>query len=78
MSQGQETSDGGFVDRRSYGSVSLPPATERRQFADSHEGLSPAARELALAIDQFKVRHRRRFLSYEEILTVVESLGYHK
>lgn len=78
MSQGVETSGGVFVDRRDYGSVSVPPVTERRQFINSHEGLSPAARELALAIDQYKVRHRRRFLSYEEMLAVVESLGYHK
>ena len=78
MSQGLETSDGGFVDRRNYGSESPPPAADRRQFADGHEGLSPAARELALAIDEHKVRHRRRFLSYEEILGIVESLGYHK
>jgi hypothetical protein len=78
MSQGLEASDGLFVDRRDYGSASPPPVRERRQFANSHEGLCPAARELASAIDQYKVRHRRRFLSYEEILAVVESLGYHK
>ena len=78
MSQGLEAADGAFVDRRDYGSASPPPVRERRQFANSHEGLSPAARELASAIDQYKLRHRRRFLSYEEILAVVESLGYHK
>jgi hypothetical protein len=78
MSQGMETSQGVFVDRRNYDAVTVPPATERRQFADSHEGLSPSARELALAIDAYKVRHRRRFLSYEEMLAVIESLGYRK
>ena len=78
MSQGLGTSSEVFVDRRDYGSISPPPATERRQFANSHEGLSPGARELALAIDEYKVRHRRRFLSYEEMLAVIESLGYHK
>lgn len=78
MSQGVETSGRVFVDRRDYGSASVPPVRERRQFVNSHDGLSPAARELAQAIDQYKVRHRRRFLSYEEMLAVVESLGYHK
>ena len=78
MSQGLGTSSGFFVDRRDYGAGAAPPVTERRQFANSHEGLSPAAHELALAIDEYKVRHRRRFLSYEEMLAVIESLGYHK
>jgi len=78
MSQGPGTSHELFVDRRDYGSVPLPPVTERRQFVNSHEGLSPAAHELAQAIDEYKVRHRRRFLSYEEMLWVIESLGYHR
>ncbi|MHC4404814.1 MAG: hypothetical protein ACYTG0_34630 [Planctomycetota bacterium] len=78
MSQGLETSGETFVDRRDYNSQTAPPLPDRRQFADSHEGLSSDARQLALAIDEYKVRHCRRFLSYEEILAVVESLGYHK
>lgn len=67
-----------FVDRRNYDQPSAPPGLERRQFANSHEGLSPEAKELALAIDEYKVRHRRRFLSYEEMMAVIKSLGYHK
>ena len=78
MSQGLGTSSGVFVDRRSYDDVAPPRVRERRQFANSHEGLSPAAHELALAIDEYKLRHRRRFLSYEEMVAVIESLGYHK
>ena len=41
---------------------------ERRQFVDSHEGLSPEAQELGQAIDEYKLRHRRRFVTYEETL----------
>lgn len=67
-----------FVDRRSTQSGSKSPASERRQFANSHEGLSPEARELALAIDHYKLAHRRRFITYEEMLFVVKSLGYQK
>lgn len=67
-----------FVDRRSYDLGVGMPARERRQFTNSHEELSPEARELAQAIDQYKLTHRRRFITYEEMLGVVKSLGYHK
>ena len=76
MSQGLETSSLPFLDRRHSDMTLGPPALERRQFTNSHEGLSPDARELALAIDSYKVRHRRRFITYEEMLSVVKSLGY--
>ncbi|MCA9262890.1 MAG: hypothetical protein KDA60_03535 [Planctomycetales bacterium] len=66
-----------FDDRRTT-SADQSPVIERRQFADSHAGLSPAAKELAVAIDEYKMVHRRRFISYEEMLTVIESLGYTK
>ncbi|MFH1923624.1 MAG: hypothetical protein ABIP48_27505 [Planctomycetota bacterium] len=78
MSQGLDTSRQVFVDRRDNDAFSASPVAERRQFVNSHDGLSPAAGELALAIDEYKVRHRRRFLSYEEMLAVIGSLGYHK
>ena len=66
-----------FQDRREP-STGTTPAVERRQFANSHDTLSPAARELATAIDEYKLRHRRRFITYEEMLNVVTSLGYTK
>lgn len=78
MSQGLETPTASFIDRRNYDAGSNPPSVERRQFTNSHEGLSPDARELAVAIDEYKIRHRRRFITYEEMLSVVQSLGYHK
>jgi hypothetical protein len=67
-----------FVDRRNYGTGAETPSSERRQFTNSHEGLSPEARELALSIDHYKLAHRRRFITYEEMLSVVKALGYHK
>ena len=67
-----------FVDRRSYDPGVGTPARERRQFTNSHEELSLEARELAQAIDQYKLAHRRRFITYEEMLSVVKSLGYSK
>lgn len=78
MSQGLESTDAAFVDRRNYEVGAGAPVIERRQFTNSHDGLSPDARELAQAIDAYKVRHRRRFITYEEMLDVVRALGYHK
>ncbi len=79
MSQGFDCSTTPqFIDRRSYGPAVGVPQVERRQFTNCHDGLSPPARELAIAIDEYKVRHRRRFITYEEMLEVVVSLGYHK
>jgi hypothetical protein len=65
-----------FLDRRSPVAVERMPICERRQFGNSHEDLSPDAAELAQAIDQYKLRHRRRFITFEEMLSVVKSLGY--
>ncbi|TWT72692.1 hypothetical protein Pla123a_39910 [Posidoniimonas polymericola] len=68
---------GGFVDRRSYDSNGSA-GRERRQFANSHDELSPEAAELARAIDGYKLQHRRRFIDADELLVVVKSLGYSK
>jgi hypothetical protein len=66
-----------FIDRRN--SVGADDSqTERRQFGSSHIGLSNDGRELALAIDQFKVQHHRRYLTCDEMLKVLTSLGYSK
>jgi hypothetical protein len=67
-----------FVDRRNPVAVERMPVCERRQFGNSHEGLSSDAAELAQAIDQYKLIHRRRFITFEEMLSVVKSLGYHR
>ncbi|TWT41608.1 hypothetical protein [Botrimarina hoheduenensis] len=64
----------GFVDRREEKSGA--PLRERRQFTNSHAGLSEEAADLARAIDHYKAQHRRRFIDYEEMLAVVKSLGY--
>lgn len=67
-----------FVERRNPAAVEQMPICERRQFTNSHEELSPEAAELAQAIDHYKLRHRRRFITFEEMLAVVKSLGYHR
>lgn len=78
MSPATETPAEQFVDRRNYGVGQEVPVRERRQFSNSHEGLTPDARDLAIAIDEYKLRHRRRFITFEEMLAVIESLGYTK
>ncbi len=67
-----------FVDRRTYEGVDSAPVRERRQFTNTHDGLSADAQELAQAIDEYKLRHRRRFITYEEMMQVIQSLGYAK
>ncbi len=71
-----EPNAGNFVDRRETPVVQA--GSERRQFASSHRGLSSEARELALAIDGYKLAHRRRYITFEEMLQVIQELGYHK
>ncbi len=78
MSQGLETPSEPFIDRREKTTPSSAGSRERRQFADGHDELSPEAGELAGAIDEYKLHHRRRFITYEEMLSVIKSLGYHK
>jgi hypothetical protein len=69
------TSDS-FLDRRAPLNPGSEPLFERRQFANSYDELSPEAAELARAIDGYKVQHRRRFVTFEEMLSVIKSLGY--
>lgn len=66
-----------FVDRRRAQELATP-SFDRRQFANSHSELSPPARELALAIDGYKLQHRRRFITYEEMFHIIQGLGYRK
>jgi len=73
-----ETSSDLFVDRRSYDPTIGAPGRERRQFANGHDESTPDARELAKAIDEYKLQHRRRFITYDEMLGVIRGLGYHR
>jgi hypothetical protein len=68
----------GVPDRRVSPTYGGPASEERRQFVGSYDKLSPAARELALAIDNYKIANHRRFIDHEEMLQVILSLGYHK
>jgi hypothetical protein len=45
---------------------------------DSRSSLRPEVVELAEAVDQYKLRHRRRFITFEELFDVMSALGYHK
>jgi len=65
-----------FVERRGVRADRSPSGRERRQFSNSHQELSPDAAELANAIDQYKLQHRRRFINFEEMLAIFKMLGY--
>ncbi|MEO9590021.1 hypothetical protein [Rhodopirellula bahusiensis] len=61
----RDSSDGGFP-------------RERRQFGSSHADLSEDGCELAAAIDQYKMKHHRRYITCDEMLIVMRELGYSK
>ncbi len=63
-----------FMDRRQSGGNER--GIERRQFGNSYRDLSKPARELAEAIDAYKLQHRRRYITTDEMLEVIQALGY--
>lgn len=67
-----------FIDRRSQTNDQSPGGVERRQFRDGDRSLRPEVAELADAIDNYKIKHRRRFITFEELYDVMVSLGYHR
>ncbi|MFO1023361.1 MAG: hypothetical protein U0903_22115 [Planctomycetales bacterium] len=68
-----------FIDRRqTTPGGATPSGGERRQFSSSRNSGRPEVTELAEAVDQYKLRHRRRFITYEELYDVIAELGYHK
>ena len=77
IEQQPTTSERPFVDRRQTG-VDSPAGRERRQFQDSREAGRPEVNELAAAIDEYKLAHHRRFITFEELFNVMVSLGYRK
>ena len=66
-----------FLDRRQTGG-NRREGSERRQFVDSRQSFRPEVIELAEAVDQYKLRHRRRFITFEELYDVIAELGYRK
>ena len=66
----------GFLDRRRGEESSR--GLERRQFGNTYRNLSEPGRELAEAIDAYKLQCRRRYITTDEILEVIYSLGYRK
>jgi hypothetical protein len=66
-----------FADRRQAGGTRRDGG-ERRQFVDSRQTFRPEVIELAEAVDQYKLRHRRRFITFEELYDLIAELGYRK
>lgn len=66
-----------FIDRRGTGQT-RSGQPERRQFTTTPQSMRPEVAELAEAVDNYKMRHRRRFITFEELFNVMSALGYHK
>ena len=66
-----------FIERR-RSDRSAGPTGERRQFRDGNRSSRPEVAEFADAIDDYKIRHRRRFITFEELYDVMMQLGYHR
>jgi hypothetical protein len=67
-----------FVDRRATGLDRPLGVPERRQFRSSQNAGRPEVAELANAVDGYKLEHRRRFITYDELYDVIAKLGYVK
>ncbi|MCH9652438.1 MAG: hypothetical protein K0U86_18305 [Planctomycetes bacterium] len=79
MKQVTDASSVTFEDRRQNRTENRPEGIgERRQFSNSYNSENQDVNELAQAIDQYKLVHRRRFITFEELHSVVTGLGYHK
>jgi hypothetical protein len=78
LNQTTDVAATGFVERRQTPLTGTGRLSERRQFGSSHLGLSDEGRELAFAIDQYKLQNHRRYLTCDEMLKVLTDLGYEK
>lgn len=78
MLQAAVTDSSNFIDRRQSPGARADGGSERRQFINSQPAGRPEVQEFAEAVDQYKLRHRRRFITFEELYDVMASLGYHK
>jgi hypothetical protein len=78
MEEVLEQKQAAFTDRRQSTSNTWAGGFERRQFGNSYNSSREEVNELAIAIDQYKLRHRRRFITFEELYDVIAGLGYHK
>ena len=74
LTPSQPVADAPFVDRRQLSGTG--ERGERRQFGNSYQNLTKEGRELAEAIDAYKVDHHRRYITTDELLGVLGRLGY--
>jgi hypothetical protein len=70
----QPVADVPFVDRRQQ--PGKGERGERRQFGNSYHNLSADGQQLAEAIDAYKVDNHRRYITTDELLSVLGKLGY--
>ena len=78
MSQGLDTPTQSFVERRAFRPGATRTADGTAAVRQQLRRAFPRSPELGRAIDEYKLRHRRRFITYEETLSIIQSLGYHR
>ena len=66
-----------FVDRRGTGET-RDGGPDRRQFRATPDTTRPEVAEFAAAIDAYKAKNRRRFITFDELFDVMVQLGYRK
>ena len=65
-----------FVDRRSASHRTKCPAANAASSPTATTSSRPKPPSSPRAIDGYKLQHRRRFITFEEMLAVIKSLGY--
>ena len=66
-----------FQDRR-RNDQGVGDGRERRQFRDGNRSDRPEVAELAEAVDDYKLKNCRRFITFEELYDVITELGYRR
>ena len=58
--------------------LSSTPCWKRIQRLEADGVIQKRVAEFAAAVDAYKARHRRRFITFDELFDVMVELGYHK
>ena len=78
MSQTLDLPAQSFVERRGFDVAEAHAADRTAAVRQQLRRAFPRSPRTRPAIDEYKLRHRRRFITYEETLSVIQSLGYRR
>lgn len=69
---------GGCRSSLDWASNDEKTSNDFQQFNCAEENFAHEALELADALEKYKLIHRRRYISFEEILCILHTLGYRR